>query len=199
MITIPIKKLEKNLGYSIKKNIFVLAIDTATTSGITKMWIDAKNVKIDLLTIKCPSAPKETEENSEKYEEFIGMATVIFRDFTKTVQQNKQNTLLVLENSFLGLNVSTYGFLKVMMGILHTLLYDYFETIKIYYPTQARKMVGFHSSLKRKKGMTSKEKTAARKERKEEIITFINNILGTEITDDNIADSLLLAFAGIKE
>jgi hypothetical protein len=46
--------------------------------------------------------------------------------------------------------------------------------------------------------VSSKEKSAARKERKEEIIIFINNVLGSDITDDNIADSLMLAFAGIK-
>jgi len=193
------KKLEKNLGFNIKKNIFILAIDTATTSGLTKMWITDSKVKIEYFTIKCPSAPKESEENSEKYEEFIDMATVIFRDFAKTINQQKQKTVLVLENSFLGLNPNTFGFLKVMLGILHTVLFDYFETIKIFYPTQTRKMVGFHSTFKRKKGMTSKEKTAARKERKQEIITFVNNILGTDITDDNLADSLMLAFAGAKE
>lgn len=198
MINISIKKLEKSLGYKIGKNIFCLAIDTATTSGITKMWINSNDVKIDTFTIKCPSPPKETEENSEKYEEFIGMATVIFKDFSKTIKEDKNKSLLVLENSFLGLNVGTYGFLKVMMGILHTLLYDYFEDIKIYYPTQARKLVGFHSELKRKKGMTSKEKTEARKERKAEIIKFVNNVLDSDIKDDNIADSLMLAFAALK-
>jgi Holliday junction resolvasome RuvABC endonuclease subunit len=212
MIIITIKELEKNLGFKIKKNIFCLAIDTATVSGVAKMKIDSKKVKIEFGIFKVPSAPKECEDNSEKYEEFMNMLVIMTRDFRKTLENKKPNTMLVLENSFLGMSPATYGFLKGFMGVLYATLFDNFEKIKLFYPTQARKMAGFkskigritlYSDIKERSKEQEKEirqaKTQSRKDKKQEIVDFVNNILKSDVQDDNCADAIVLALAGIKE
>ena len=60
----------------------------------------------------------------------------------------------------------------------------------IIFPTSARKLVGFKSALP--KGSKSKDK-------KKEIMSFISNIVDEEVKDDNCADAIMLAFAGLKE
>ena len=95
--------------------------------------------------------------------------------------------ILVLENSFLSFSPWTYGYLKGFMGIIYAVLFDNFKEIKIIFPTAARKKVGFQSKLKR--GTKSKEK-------KQEIMTWVSNVIGKEITNDNEADAVVLALAG---
>jgi hypothetical protein len=78
----------------------------------------------------------------------------------------------------------------MLCGIIFAELFDNFEQIKIIFPLSARKNVGFKSELK--KGTKSKDK-------KQEIINFVNNIFGTEEVDDNITDAIILALNGLKE
>jgi hypothetical protein len=63
----------------------------------------------------------------------------------------------------------------------------------------ARKEIGFKSEIKRVKGATNKEKTQSRKDKKQELIDFINNIFGTKEQDDNIVDAIILSLCGLKE
>lgn len=184
MINITLKKLEKNLGLKLKKNIFVLGLDTASTTGICKLWIGEDKVRIETSIMKIPSLPKDTEDKSEKYEEALEMLLRIVRDMQKKLPKGD---ILVLENSFLSFSPWTYGYLKGFMGIIYAVLFDSFKEIKIIFPTAARKKVGFQSSLKR--GTKSKEK-------KQEIMTWVSNVIGKEITNDNEADAIVLALAG---
>jgi hypothetical protein len=85
------------------------------------------------------------------------------------------------------MNPDTYGELRALQGIFYAELYDYFSEIKIWLPGTVRKMVGFHSKLKR---------SAERIDKKLEIVNWVNNVLGTEIANDNIADAILLSLAG---
>jgi hypothetical protein len=54
----------------------------------------------------------------------------------------------------------------------------------------ARKQVGFKSQLK---------KGVKRKEKKKEIVNFVNTIFNTTIKDDNEIDAIILALCGLKE
>ena len=114
------------------------------------------------------------------------------RDFKKDEFGCKKanKTILVLENSFLSFNPVTFGLLRMLCGIIFSELFDYFEKIKIIFPMSARKNIGFKSQLK--KGIKSKEK-------KQELIDFVNNIFGTTETSDDITDSIILAICGLKE
>jgi len=188
-----LKKLEKNLGYKLQDNVFCLAIDTATKSGITFISIIKGKLNIETFIIKLPALPKDMESKAEKYEEHLKMFYQLILDelVTKIQKLNfkKCKKLLVLENSFLKMNIVTFGILRAYQGIAYATLRPYFNEVKIIFPITARKLVGFESHLP--KGSKGKDK-------KLEIMKWISNVVEEEIKDDNCADSLLLAFAGLK-
>jgi CRISPR/Cas system-associated endoribonuclease Cas2 len=191
-----IKQLEKNLGYKVQNNVFCLAIDTATKSGIAIIYTTEKNVTIKVDLIKIPAIDKSLEEKAEIYEAklraFLNEIKLLKKQLEIGLENNKKKYrhILILENSFLKMNVVTFGFLRALQGIIYAELNDVFDEIKIIFPIAARKLVGFESHLPR--GTKAKDK-------KKEIMKWISNIIEEPIADDNIADALLLAFAGIKK
>jgi Holliday junction resolvasome RuvABC endonuclease subunit len=189
-------RLEKALGFKLRKNVFVLSFDTATTTGIVKMLTDGKTASFETSTVKLPDVPEDIEDKAEKYEERLDMLLTIVRDFKKTLDIKKDYTILVLENSYAGKNVYGYGFLKGFMGLLYAEFYDVVDHVDILFASQARKAAGFKSSIPKKHGMKPSE---ARKKRKAEIVAWVSQILGKDIENDDEADALILAFAGAKE
>ena len=191
-----LKKLEKNLGYKIRDNVFCLAIDTATKSGIASIYINGKNVVIKTNLIEIPKIDKDIDDKADVYEAKLrGFLNEIrlLKQLVKTGLENNQKKyikLLILENSFLKMNVVTFGFLRALQGIIYAELNDIFDEVKIIFPITARKLVGFQSTLP--KGSKGKDK-------KKEIIRWISKVVEEQIDDDNIADALLLAFAGLKK
>jgi hypothetical protein len=190
MINKDIKKIESQLGYVLKRSTFVLAFDTATTTGVAKLITTNNKLSLDTFCLKIPAIPKDTENKSESYEEALNALLLMIRDFKQTLPKKKQKSILVLENSYLGFNAYTYGYLKGFMGLLYAELYDYFESIKIIFPTSARKQAGFKSSL---------PKGSKREEKKQEIINWINQKFDLELKDDNQAEALILGLCGLKE
>jgi len=189
MITIPLKKLEKNLGLRLNKNIYVVGVDTASTTGVSFLTITDKEALFEWELFKLPVLPKKIKdqmEKAEKYEAVLDFATVAIRELKKQCK-TLPNSTLVLEQSFMMMNPETYGVLRCLQGIFYAELYDYFDSIKIWLPGVVRKMVGFHSKL---------DRSAERKQKKMEIIQWVNNVLGTKLTDDNIADAIILSLAG---
>jgi len=185
MIKISLRRLESKLGKQLRNPIIALGMDTASTTGICQLYINKDKVIIKTSLMKIPKLPKDTVDKSEKYEEALEMLLRMVRDFKKDLPKGD---VLVLENSFLSFSPWTFGFLKGFMGILYAELFDLFDEIKIIFPTAARKKVGFISKLKR--GTKSKEK-------KQEIMTFISNILGTQVTNNDECDAIVLALAGV--
>ena len=186
-----LKKLEKNLGYKLRTNVACIGIDTATTTGIALVKLDSKVVCIKCDVFKLPSIPRKIAdqmEKAEKYEQAMDGALNLIRDYKRKIYINPPS-ILVLEQSFLSINPETYGYLRSLGGIYYSELYDLFNEIKFYLPTVARKLVGFHSNLPR--GTKTDQK-------KKEICQWISNVVEEEIKDDNVADALLLAFAGLK-
>jgi Holliday junction resolvasome RuvABC endonuclease subunit len=192
MITISIKTLEKRFGYKIKRNVFILGVDTATKSGVARMWIDDTNVRIKTDILKLDINAKEvnaTDEKGEKLELKMDAFYLMAKELSKSIEY-KEGNILILENSFSKLNVWTYGCLRMMAGIVYSNLYDKFDIVRFIFPVSARNIVGFKSTLP--KGTNSKDK-------KKEIMSWISNIVKEEIKDDNEADALLLALAGAKD
>ena len=66
-----LKKLEKNLGYKLRDDIFCLTIDTATKSGVAIISILKGKLAIHTFLLKIPSLPKEIESKEQKYEEHL--------------------------------------------------------------------------------------------------------------------------------
>jgi len=190
-MTFKLKDIEKKLRFKIKKNTYCIGVDTASITGLCIIETDKKNIKIKTSIFKLPTV-KKTDELSDKIVEKLEFMLRAIRDFKKQefIHKKASKTILVLENSYLGVNVVTFGILRMLCGIIFAELFDNFEEIKIIFPTHARKEVGFKSQLKR---------GCKREEKKKEIINWINNIFGTKETDDNICDALILALNGLKE
>jgi Holliday junction resolvasome RuvABC endonuclease subunit len=186
-----LKKLERNLGFKLRNNTFCLAVDTATKSGIAMIDINKGKLQIRTYLLTLPKLSKDSESKAEKYQEHLA-------EFVKLIDNtlipslpkfNKEHSLMILENSFLKMNVVTFGFLRALQGIIYAKLCDKFGEIKIIFPITARNLVGFQTKLPR--GTKGKDK-------KREIMTWISNVVEEEIQDDNVADALLLCFAGLK-
>lgn len=193
MIKLPLKKLEKNLGFKLQKNVMCLGVDTASTTGLAVISTYKDKVVIDTYSFKLPSIPKKLADQmikAEKYEQAMDSALTLIRDYKREKLEEKEHAILVLEQSFLSVNPETFGYLRSLQGIFYAELYGLFDTIKIYLATTARKLVGFHSLLPR--GTKTQDK-------KKEIMNWVSKKLGTKIEDDNIADAIILALAGLKE
>lgn len=190
-MTFQIKAIEKKLGFKIKRNTYAIGVDTASITGLCIIETNNSMLKIKTSIFKLPTV-KKTDELSDKIVEKLELMLRFIRDFKKIEFTKKKatTTILILENSFLGVNVVTFGTLRMLAGIIFAELFDYFEKIKIIFPMSARKAVGFKSQLK---------KGVKREEKKKEIINFINAIFNTQIKDDNEADSIVLALNGLKE
>lgn len=196
-MNLKIKDIEKKLGFKLKKNVYVLGVDTASVTGLCIAETDKNSLKIKTSLFKLPKLNKE-EEFADKYVEKLEFMLRTIREFKKSLKP-KQKSILVLEQSFLGFffnkkqvfaNAVTFGLLRALQGICFAELFDIFEIIKIPLATTARKEVGFKSKLK---------KGTKREEKKQEIIDWINQIFGTKEENDNITDSILLALYGLKE
>jgi Holliday junction resolvasome RuvABC endonuclease subunit len=186
-----IKDIEKKLHFNLKKNTFSLGVDTASTTGLAILETNEDTLRIKIAIFKLPEV-KKSDELSDKFVEKLEFMLRSIRDFKKEQFGCKKatNTIMVLENSFLSFNPVAFGLLRMLCGIVFAELFDNFEKIKIIFPLSARKIVGFKSQLS--KGTKSKEK-------KQEIIDFINNIFNTEERSDDICDALMLALCGLKE
>jgi len=186
-----LKEIEKRLRFKLKRNSYVLGVDTASITGLAILETDKKTLRIKSSTFKLPVV-KKTEELSDKFVEKLEFMLRIIRDFKKKefTKKKANKTILVIENSYLGINVITFGILRMLAGIVFAELFDYFEEIKIVFPMSARKNVGFKSQLKR---------GVKREEKKKEIVNFINAIFDTQIKDDNEIDAIILALYGLKE
>lgn len=189
MVTLSIQKIEKQLGFKLKRNCYCLGIDVASNTGFSIIEINEKNLTINTEKVKFASISKATDKRAERYEEIIGETLLWIRKFKKKVYTKHKQTILVLENSYLGFNAYTFGFLKFLCGLFYAELYDLFTEIKIIFAISARKEIGFKSALK---------KGAKRKDKKQEIIDWLNAKIGMEIESDDIADSLILAIVGAK-
>lgn len=196
MIKLFLKKLERNLGLKLRKNVMCLGVDTASTTGLALISTFGNKVIINTSIFKLPSIPKKIAdqiEKAEKYEQAMDSALNLIRDYKKENISFKNpeglHKILVLEQSFLFKNPETFGYLRGLQGIFYSELYDSFDEIKIYLPTVTRKLVGFHSLLPRGTKTDIKKK---------EICEWVSKVMGEEIKDHNIADSLLLALAGLK-
>lgn len=191
MIKLTLKKLERNLGLKLHKNVACLGVDTASTTGLALIKTNSDKVIIKYDLFKLPSIPKKIAdqmEKAEKYEQAMDSALNLIRDYEKDLKI-KPPSILVLEQSFLFKNPETFGYLRGLQGIFYSELYDCFDEIKIYLPTVTRKLVGFHSSLPR--GTKTEIK-------KKEICNWVSNVIEKEIKDHNIADALILSLSGLK-
>jgi hypothetical protein len=188
MVNLDLKAVEKKLGFSLKRNYFSVGFDTASATGIAILETTSTKLIIKTDIFKLPKV-EDTEDKSDMYEQKLDVCLQFVREFKKKLNL-KEDGILVLENSYMGFNPATYGFLKGLMGLIYATLYDYFPEIKIIFPTAARKMVGFKSELPKK---------SKREQKKEELVKWVNERFDMEEENDNITDAIILAVCGLKK
>ena len=83
MIKLSLQKLEKNLGLKLKKNIYCVGVDTASTTGVSFLTITDKSATFEWELFKLPVLPKKVRdqmEKAEKYEAVLDFATAAIRE-----------------------------------------------------------------------------------------------------------------------
>jgi len=183
-------QIEKKLGFKLTQNTWCLGIDLASTTGLALLKEDNGILKIEIMdVIKLPSVDKDDEKSEQYVDKLIYMLKWI-RDWKKEKLLYKEKGILILENSYLGINAYTFGQLKMMGGIAFAELFDLFKDIKIIFATTARKEIGFKSQLPKK---------SKREDKKKELIKFVNFIFDTKLKGDNLCDAIILSLCGLKE
>ena len=198
MITLSIKKLERNLGKRIKKNVYCVGVDTASQTGVCFLTVSDKEAHFEWELFKLPTLPtkvKNQMEKAEKYELVLDGAVNSIREL-KAKCKKSDNGTLILEQSFLLHNPETFGVLRALGGVFYTELYDFFPVIKFILPSEVRKIVGYTSPLAVRCPKEIK-KTKYSQMKKECIVKWVNNVLGTEMTSNDLADATILALAGV--
>jgi hypothetical protein len=203
MITLNIKKVEKKLGRKLQKNSFCLGVDTAATTGLALITTTETDLILETDIFKLPILPRKIADQmikAEKYEQSLDSMINLIREFKKKYETllntPRKDSILVLEQSYMFNNPETFGILRAEAGLMYSEFYDLFSEIKVWLATVVRKIVGFQSIYSRSD--LQHLKPGKRTEKKKlEIVNWVNNKLGTEIEDNNIADAVILSLAGI--
>jgi len=178
---INIESVEAFIGRDIKRNVISIGFDVAEhETGIA--IIRTTDSYLILEKVHKFSIPKKVTE-LDALDLFLSQLD----DFKLKMSQEYKFDENVIENCFFGRNVNTTKLLARCSGYV----YDRFRGIskhsQLIMPISARAKIRFKKSNKSIKGPKLKK----------EIITYVNEILGTEITDNDIADGVVLALCGV--
>ena len=173
--------VEKQLQCKLLHNIVVIGFDVAGhETGIVILRTTNTYLIVEKFhKLSIPSKIKEIDD--------IDLFTEQLDSFKNKMSRQYKFDKTIIENCFLKWNVGTLKLLA-RCGIL---VYDRFKSISrnAYFimPVSARSIINFKKSHKKIKGSALKK----------EIIQYINKSLQLQITDDNIADAIVLALSGL--
>jgi len=185
------KKIKKEtvetfLGIELKSNTISIGFDVSVHStGIAIIKTTDNYVTIDeICKITIPKNVKGTDAMDLFIEQL--------NKFTQRISQTYKLDISIIEDCFMGNNVFT---LKALAR-QSVLVYDRFRGIsrhqELMLPTVARSRINFKKSDKKIKGQALKK----------EIVEYINTALDIELKktkEQDIADALVLALAGLRE
>jgi len=172
-IILNIKELEKIFGYKILKNVISLGLDTATKTGYAIAITNDKevNISIGFINIDVSGIEDKYERNKIRYE-------AVFNNLKGLI---KSEYIVIIENVYFGRNPNTLIVLSRIGAIAWTLAkLKECKVIKWRTANQARSLLGIKGNVK-----------------KPIVMEMINNILGTEIKNDDEVDAIVLALNGI--
>jgi Holliday junction resolvasome RuvABC endonuclease subunit len=181
MKKIQISKIENKLGKNLKRNTLVIGFDSSQHStGISIIKTSNTNLIIEKLHLIKVS---KDITKMDAIDLFIDQLD----DFKTSLSGKYYFDKVPIENIYVGFNPQT-GVYLARIGIL---VYDRFRKISkqtyLIYPSTARKLIGFKKSDKKSKG----------KKLKEELIGYVNKILGLKIESEDIADSIILSLSAL--
>jgi Holliday junction resolvasome RuvABC endonuclease subunit len=175
------QQLERNLGKKLRNGLSI-GVDLASTTGLC--FIDnIKQLKITFDIFKLPKIDNPKEN--------IPIILKSLVDFTKELE-NKIKTLkgkpkiLVIEKCYIGKNAHTALILSAFAGVVYSILYPYFDEVYFIHPMTSRKNIGLCITPK-----------LTRKERKQKVVDFVNNILEEKIESDDKCDAFVYAINGL--
>lgn len=202
MINLDIKKIEKVLNKSIRHNSVSVGFDTADAhTGYALLRTDDKKLYIEKLS-KINTNKKDDIKNRMNY--FIDSLEDLKSEFIKY----KEYKIVVIEDSFLGMNVFTMKDLIRFSTLIFVVYRKFCDYLFYIMPNSARSKIGFNKNEQLKVGnvkpkIISKGKNKG-KEKKVDIKLLVQDYLkikfGLEIEDNDQADGFVLALCGlIKE
>ena len=172
-IVLNIKELEKLFGCKILKNIVSLGLDTATKTGYAIATTYDKEVKIStgFINVDVKGITDKYERNRMRYE-------AVYSNLKGLIKQEHR---VIIENVYYGRNPNTLIVLSRIGAIAWTLSkLKGCKVIKWRTANQARSLIGVKGNVK-----------------KPIVVEMVNNILGTNIKNDDIIDAIVLALNGI--
>jgi len=178
---VKIHKLEKKLNCFIQRNKVSAGFDVCMhATGVAIIRTTDNTLFLD--RVSKIEVPKKVNL-LEGVDLFIAQVQNLAMKISQQYKIHTNN----IEDCFFGNNVKT---LKALARF-SVLVYDQFRGIsvesKLILPTQARKKIKFQKSAKSVKGSKLKN----------EIRAYVNNLLGIDIQDHDIADAVVLAMGGI--
>lgn len=168
---IPIKDLEKKLGYLIKKNFKVVGFDTASVAGVAFIKTDDKYAYFDWCYL---------EFNKESEEQLLSQ---MYKEFGKLITDENFATI---EQVFLGLNRAG-SLILAKMGTMACA-----QCVQKNIPFKLISAVSARSKLKIDVHSYGKGNS------KKAVLDWCKN-LGIDITEENCVDAIALACLGICE
>lgn len=169
--------IETEFGLRIKHNALCIGLDTASKTGYCIAKTNSKTMTFDtgyfIVDVK---NIKDKKLRRRIY------AEQIYKNLKKLFVDNVYDTA-VIEDVYHGVNAHTTILLARIGGIAYALTQQYATKTTIWKTaSEARKTLGLKGTGK-----------------KVEICEAVNNILGTNIKNDDVIDAIVLALNGLKE
>lgn len=173
-----ISRLESKLGKLISKNKIVLGWDVSTHSTGFAL-IRTTNKYLIIERVGKITVPKLNSIN-----ELIDLFLSQIREIKSEINKHFVLDINIIEDCFLKFNVDTLKKLARFGCLLYVVFKDMSKQQKFLYAVSARKIIGFHK--KKGKGNIKKQ-----------VIEYLNNLFEVKIKDDDVADAIVLALAGL--
>jgi len=176
------KKLQKNLGKNLKPGV-VVGLDLASVTGICIITAKNKDIEIVFDIFKLP----KIENPKENIPVILESLVYFVKELEKKIKDLKgKPKILVIEKCYMGKNAHTALVLSAFSGVVFSLLYTYFDEIYFIHPMTSRSVIGLTIAPK-----------LTRKERKDKVIEFVNNVIEDKLTSDDLADAFVYAINGL--
>lgn len=134
LLSMLIKEFEKKIGKVLKKNCFVLGLDTATKTGWTVLKTTKKKIYFTHGTFKV-----DTKDTNFKYNEIIDI-------FQKLIQPKQQ---VVIEDTFYRFNPAMFRMISRIGAIAYTIAHLKGCEVSYIFATTARKNLGLKGNGKK--------------------------------------------------
>ena len=175
--------VEKTLGVKLQPNMICMGVDVAEhNTGIAIIRTTDSSVILDsLYKIKVP----QKVQIMDAIDLFIDQVERIKEEISQRYKLDKN----MIEDCFFLKNVNTLKYLARFSALVYDRFRGIVKKSHFMLPTSARSKVNFKKSSKLVKG----------KDLKKELVAYANKALSINVTDNDEADAIILALAGLVE